>query len=104
VLEADARNGFVLDLRQVYIDLLRQGVRFDIRFLQDSLTRATESLIGRSCGSRMLVIFLPPSVLRESPLNRPFARGAAWQMRPEFRGTALEWRCTGSGSAFGGLR
>lgn len=39
VLEAGARKGLVLDLRPVYIDLLRQGVRFDIRLLQDSLTR-----------------------------------------------------------------
>jgi uncharacterized protein len=39
VLEAGARKGLVLDLRQVYIDLLRQGVRFNIRLLQDSLTR-----------------------------------------------------------------
>jgi predicted nucleic acid-binding protein len=39
VLEAGARRGFVSDLRQAYIDLLRQGIRFDIGLLQDSLTR-----------------------------------------------------------------
>jgi predicted nucleic acid-binding protein len=39
ILEAGARRGLVPDLRQAYIDLLRQGIRFDIRLLQDSLTR-----------------------------------------------------------------
>jgi uncharacterized protein len=39
VLEAGARRGFVSDLRQTYIDLLRQGIRFDIGLLQDSLAR-----------------------------------------------------------------
>jgi len=39
VLEAAARKGLVSDLRQAYIDLLRQGIRFDIKLLQDSLTR-----------------------------------------------------------------
>jgi hypothetical protein len=39
VLEAGARRGLVSDLRQAYIGLLRQGIRFDIRLLQDSLTR-----------------------------------------------------------------
>jgi predicted nucleic acid-binding protein len=39
ILEAGARRGLVPDLRQAYIDLLRQGVRFEIRLLQDSLTR-----------------------------------------------------------------
>ena len=39
VLEAAARSGLVSDLRETYIDLLRQGIRFDIRLLQDSLTR-----------------------------------------------------------------
>jgi predicted nucleic acid-binding protein len=37
VLEEGARRGLVSDLRPAYIDLLRQGVRFDIRLLQDSL-------------------------------------------------------------------
>lgn len=39
ILEAGARKGLVSDLRQAYIDLLRQGIRFDIRLLQDSLAR-----------------------------------------------------------------
>lgn len=39
VFEAGARKGLVSDLRQAYIDLLRQGVRFDIGLLQDSLAR-----------------------------------------------------------------
>ena len=39
ILEAGARRGLVSDLRQVYIDLLRYGIRFDIRLLQDSLVR-----------------------------------------------------------------
>ena len=39
VLEAGARRGLVSDLREAYIDLLRQGIRFDIRLLQDSLAR-----------------------------------------------------------------
>jgi predicted nucleic acid-binding protein len=39
ILEAGARRGLVPDLRQVYTDLLRQGIRFDIRLLQDSLAR-----------------------------------------------------------------
>jgi predicted nucleic acid-binding protein len=38
VLEAATRKGLVSDLRQAYIDLLRQGIRFDIALLQDSLT------------------------------------------------------------------
>ena len=39
VLEAATRRGLVADLRQAYIDLLRQGIRFDIGLLQDSLAR-----------------------------------------------------------------
>jgi uncharacterized protein len=39
ILEAGARKGLVSDLRQAYVDLLRQGIRFDIRLLQDSLAR-----------------------------------------------------------------
>ena len=39
VLEAAARKGLVSDLRQAYIDLLQHGIRFDIKLLQDSLTR-----------------------------------------------------------------
>ncbi|MGD1098655.1 MAG: DUF3368 domain-containing protein [Bryobacteraceae bacterium] len=39
VLEAAARRGLVPDIRQAYIDLLRQGIRFDIGLLQDSLAR-----------------------------------------------------------------
>lgn len=39
LLEAGARKGLVPDLRQAYIDLLRQGIRFDIRLLQGSLVR-----------------------------------------------------------------
>jgi len=37
ILEAGARRGLVSDLRQAYADLLRQGIRFDIRLLQESL-------------------------------------------------------------------
>jgi predicted nucleic acid-binding protein len=39
ILEAGARKGLVSDLRLVYIDLLRQGIRFDINLLQNSLAR-----------------------------------------------------------------
>jgi predicted nucleic acid-binding protein len=39
VLEAGAQRGLVSDLREAYIDLLRQGIRFDIRLLQNSLAR-----------------------------------------------------------------
>jgi uncharacterized protein len=39
VLEAGARRGLVSDLREAYMELLRQGIRFDIRLLQDSLAR-----------------------------------------------------------------
>lgn len=39
VLEAGVRKGFLPDLRHAYIDLLRQGIRFDIRLLQESLAR-----------------------------------------------------------------
>ena len=39
LLEVGARRGLVPDLRQAYIDLLRQGIRFDIGLLQDSLMR-----------------------------------------------------------------
>jgi uncharacterized protein len=38
-LEAAAGKGLVADLRQAYIDLLRHGIRFDIKLLQDSLAR-----------------------------------------------------------------
>lgn len=39
ILEAGVRKGLIPDLRQTYIDLLRQGIRFDIKLLQDSLAR-----------------------------------------------------------------
>ena len=39
ILEAGARRGLVPDLCQAYIDLLRQGARFDIKLFQDSLAR-----------------------------------------------------------------
>jgi uncharacterized protein len=39
ILEAAAGRGIVADLRQAYIDLLRHGIRFDIKLLQDSLAR-----------------------------------------------------------------
>jgi predicted nucleic acid-binding protein len=39
ILEAGARRGLVPDLRQAYVDLLRQGIRYDMKLLQDSLTR-----------------------------------------------------------------
>ena len=39
VLEAAARKGLVPDLRSAYLDLLQQGIRFDLRLLQESLTR-----------------------------------------------------------------
>ena len=38
-LEAGARKGMVTDLREAYVELLRQGIRFDLRLLQESLTR-----------------------------------------------------------------
>jgi predicted nucleic acid-binding protein len=39
VLELGARRGLISDLRLAYINLLRQGIRFDIGLLQDSLAR-----------------------------------------------------------------
>jgi predicted nucleic acid-binding protein len=39
ILEAGVRRGLVSDLRQTYIDLLRHGIRFDIKLLQESLAR-----------------------------------------------------------------
>jgi hypothetical protein len=39
VLEAGARKGLVTDLRQTYLELLRQGIRFDLRLLDASLAR-----------------------------------------------------------------
>lgn len=39
VLETGARQGLIPDLREVYMALLRQGIRFDLKLLQDSLTR-----------------------------------------------------------------
>lgn len=39
VLELGARRGIISDLRSAYRDLLRQGIRFDIRLLQESLDR-----------------------------------------------------------------
>ena len=39
VLEAATRKGFISDLRQAYIELLQQGIRFEIGLLQDSLMR-----------------------------------------------------------------
>lgn len=39
LLEAGARRGIVADLRGAYAELLRKGIRFDIRLLQDSLSR-----------------------------------------------------------------
>ena len=38
ILEAGARSGLVADLREAYIDLLRQGIRFDIKLFQVRLT------------------------------------------------------------------
>jgi predicted nucleic acid-binding protein len=37
LLEAGYRKGLVPDLRQAYIHLLKNGIRFDIKLLQDSL-------------------------------------------------------------------
>ena len=39
LLEAGWRNGILPDLRQAYIDLLRQGIRLDLKLLHDSLNR-----------------------------------------------------------------
>ncbi len=39
VLEAGTGKGLVSDLREAYIELLRQGIRFDLRLLQESLGR-----------------------------------------------------------------
>lgn len=39
ILEAGARTGKISDLRLVYIDLLKQGIRFDLELLRDSLAR-----------------------------------------------------------------
>ena len=39
ILEAGARRGLVPDLHQAYLDLLRHGIRFDLKLLQDSLAR-----------------------------------------------------------------
>jgi len=39
VLEAGVRKGMVPDLRDAYLELLRQGIRFDLRLLEESLAR-----------------------------------------------------------------
>ncbi|MFN0172570.1 MAG: DUF3368 domain-containing protein [Bryobacteraceae bacterium] len=39
VLESGFRRGLVTDLRSTYVDLLRQGIRFEIKLLQESLNR-----------------------------------------------------------------
>jgi predicted nucleic acid-binding protein len=39
ILEAAARAGRISDLRLVYVDLLKQGIRFDLEMLRDSLAR-----------------------------------------------------------------
>jgi predicted nucleic acid-binding protein len=39
VLEAAARKGLIRDLRECYLELLRQGIRFGLRLLQESLIR-----------------------------------------------------------------
>ena len=39
VLEAGYRRGLVPDLREAYLEMLRQEIRFDIGLLQDSLAR-----------------------------------------------------------------
>jgi predicted nucleic acid-binding protein len=39
VLEAGARRHLVPDLRAAYLKLLEQGIRFDLRLLQNSLVR-----------------------------------------------------------------
>jgi predicted nucleic acid-binding protein len=39
ILEAGTRTGRISDLRLVYIDLLKQGIRFDLALLRDSLAR-----------------------------------------------------------------
>lgn len=39
LLEAAWRNGIVPDLRQAYTDLLRQGIRLDLKLLQASLAK-----------------------------------------------------------------
>ncbi len=39
VLETGALQGLVPDLHAAFVDLLRQGIRFDLKLLQDSLTR-----------------------------------------------------------------
>lgn len=44
-LEIGFRKGLVADLRGVYADLLREGIRFDIRLLQDSLQRLGQPLL-----------------------------------------------------------
>jgi len=39
ILEAGVRAGRISDLRPVYIELLKQGVRFELELLRDSTTR-----------------------------------------------------------------
>lgn len=39
ILEAGARTGRISDLRLAYVDLLKQGIRFDLELLRDSLLR-----------------------------------------------------------------
>jgi hypothetical protein len=39
VLEAAARKTLIPNLREIYLDLLRQGIRFDLRLLDASLAR-----------------------------------------------------------------
>jgi predicted nucleic acid-binding protein len=39
LLEAGWRSGIVRDLRQAHTELLRQGIRLDLKLLQDSLAK-----------------------------------------------------------------
>jgi predicted nucleic acid-binding protein len=39
ILETGWRKGIIPDLRRTYTDLLRQGIRYDLKLLQDSLGR-----------------------------------------------------------------
>lgn len=39
ILESGFRRGLVQDLRAAYVDLLKQGIRFDLKLLSDSLAK-----------------------------------------------------------------
>jgi hypothetical protein len=76
ILEVGARRRLIPDLRQTYVDLLRHGIRFDLKLLQDSLARLglpldkIEDLLPASAAYRQAgrLLFPEPSRISGRPL------------------------------------